>query len=419
VFTLNRQETLPPTESKKPGFFYGYIIVLAGFVILGASAGGFYTFGVFLKPVSAEFGWTRAVTSGAYSLSFLLCGVGGAVMGGLNDRFGPRMLMTASGFFLGLGFLLMSQLTAIWQLYLYYGVMVAIGISTLPPIMSTVARWFVKRRGLMTGIAYSGVGTGTIIMPPMARWLISTYDWRTSYIIMGIIILVFIILAAQFLKRDPAKIGQVPYGESEVKQRSLVAESEGLTSQQAIHTKQFWILCAIYCCYGFFVQATFVHIVPHATDIGISAISAASILSIIGGLSIFGRIGAGSASDRIGSKRALIIVFSLMLAALFWLQLAKELWGLYLFAVVFGFSYGGMAVQQSPITAESFGLRAHGAILGMILFSVTVGGAIGPLLAGRIFDVTSSYQQAFLICGVVGIAGLILTSLLKPIRREG
>jgi MFS family permease len=382
--------------------------------------GTFYSFGIFFEPVIMEFGWTRAVISGAFSLSFFLHGLLSIVVGKLNDRFGPRMVMVACGFLLGLGYLLMSRVGAIWQLYLFYGVLIGIGMSAaILPLVSTVARWFAKRRGLMTGIVVSGIGLGTIIMPPVASRLISIYGWQTSYIIVGIIALVLIISAAQFLRRDPGQIGQLPYGENEVKEPGSNLEATGFTLQQAIHTRQLWMNCAIFLCFGLGVQTIIVHIVIHATGLGISAIIAANILAVIGGSSIIGRITLGSASDRIGSKLAIMIGSLLMSAALLWLPLAKEVWMLYLFAVVFGFAYGGMVPLGSLSIAELFGLHSHGVILGIQSFILTIGGAIGPVLAGRIFDITGSYYLAFLISATLSVLATLLTTLLRPISKEG
>ena len=270
----------------------------------------------------------------------------------------------------------------------------------------------------MTGIVLSGIGAGIIIMPPVANQLISGYGWRTSYIITGIITLVLVIVAAQFLKRDPGQTGQLPYGVDEVKAESLDSGDRGFSLQETIRTRRFWMLCTLFFCFGFGIHTMLVHIVPHAIDIGISAVSAASILSVIGGLSIAGRIGMGSASDRIGNKPALIISVILLSVAFFWLQSAKELWMLYLFAVVFGVAYGGQTVLQSPIVADLFGLRAHGTVLGVIVFGVTLGGAIGPLMAGRIFDITGSYQPAFLISLTLSVIALILMFFLRPSSNE-
>ncbi|MFC2017287.1 MFS transporter, partial [Chloroflexota bacterium] len=370
-------------ENVKPKFFYGYIVVLAGFLIMMIIFGMNYSFGVFFKPLLTEFGWTRAETSGAFSLCMVLHGLLAIVTGRLNDRLGPRIVVTASAFFLGVGYLLISQISAIWQLYLFYGVMISIGMSGgFVPLVSTGARWFVKRRGLMTGIIVSGVGLGTMIMPPVANWLISSYSWRISYIVIGGIALALIILAAQFLRRDPTQMGQLPYGADEVKEEGLNLEVGGFSLREAIGTRQFWMLSVIFLCFGFFIQAIMVHIVPHAIDTGISAASAASILIIIGGLSLAGRVIMGGCGDRIGSKSAAIICFILIVIALSWVVAAKGVWMLYPFAIIFGFGYGGLVALQSLMVADLFGMRAHGVILGANAFISTIGAAIGPLLTG-------------------------------------
>lgn len=406
--------------TKKPQFFYGYVVVLAAFFIMVLMYGTLYTFGVFFKPLSTEFGWTSAVTSGAYSLAVILMGVSGIVMGRLTDRFGSRIVMTFCGFFFGLGYLLMSQVSAIWQLYLFYGVAVGIGMGgAFVPMLSTVARWFVKRRGMMTGFVVAGIGIGTIIFPPVANWLISSYGWRTSYIIIGIIALVFIILAAQFLRRDPRQIGQLPYGENEAREEDLNLPATGFSVREAIGTGQFWMLFGTFFCLGFCLNTIMVHVVPHATELGISATIAAGILAVIGGLSIVGRIVVGSVADRMGNKLPLIIDFVLISGVLFWLVAAKELWMLYLFAIIFGFAYGGVVTLESPLVAELFGLSSHGAILGIAAFGFTVGGAIGPVLAGRLFDIMGSYQVDFLVCAVIAVIACILAFLLRPSSREG
>lgn len=380
-----------------------------------------YTFGVFFKPLAGEFGWTRALTSGAFSLQMILHGLFYIATGRLNDRFGPRVVMSGCGLLLGVGYLLMSQISDIWHLYLFYGVIIAIGMSGgFVPLSSTVARWFVKRKGVMIGIAVAGIGVGTMIMPPVASWLISNYGWRTSYAVMGLTVLVIAISAAQFLRRDPAQMRLLPYGQSEVQEESSNLEVGGLSLQEAMYTRQFWLLCVAYFSFGVFLQAIMVHIVPHATELGISPIAAANIFAAIGGLGIVGRIVMGSASDRIGSRPALIICFVLLTAALAWLLVARELWVLHLFAIVFGFGYGGMSALMPPTVVELFGLRSHGVVLGVITFITTAGGAIGSLMAGSVFDITGSYRVAFLICAALSIIGIILSALLRlPSSRGG
>ena len=408
------------TDNTKPNFFYGYIIVLAGFIIMMIAWGAFYTFGIFFKPLLTEFGWTRTIISGAFSLCSVLLGILAIVIGRLNDRFGPRLVVTVCGFLLGLGYLLMSQVSTIWQLYLFYGVIIGVGMGgTFVPLASTIARWFVRRRGTMTGIASAGIAAGIMIMPPVANWLISSYDWRTAYIIIGITVSVFIIGLAQFLKRDPGQKGEVPYGESELKAESLNMPTGGFSFREALYTRPLWLLLAAYLFYGFWLNSIMVHIVPHATELGISATSAANILAIIGGVSFVGRIIMGGASDRMGNRLVFTISFVVVSIALFWLQLAREAWMLYLFAAIIAFGYSGCAALISPIVAELFGLGSHGVLLGITNFAYASGGAVGPIVVGRIFDITGSYQSAFLVSAVVSVIGLIITLFLRPTQGQG
>jgi len=408
------------TGDNKNKLFYGYIVVAAALLIVIIAHGAQYTFGIFFNPILTEFGWTKAVTSGAFSLYLVLWGVLGIFVGRLNDSFGPRIVMTVCGFFLGLGYLLMSQVSAIWQLYLFYGVIIAIGMSgAWVPLISTVPRWFVKRRGMMTGIVTSGSGIGTILLSLVASRLISDHGWRLSYIIVGSGVLVLLMLAAQFLRRDPHQVGQLSYGGSEVKEASLNLPAGGFCFREAIGTRAFWMVCAVFFCFGLNLYTIMVHIVPHAIELGISPIVAASIIAIIGGVNTAGRIGIGSAGDIIGNKRCLIISFILLVAALLWVMGAKEVWMFYLFAVIFGFGYGGLAALMSLVPAELFGLRSLGTIVGTVMCSFTIGGAIGPVLAGRIFDMTGSYNPAFLTCAAVGITGIILSALLRPASGQG
>lgn len=406
-------------KNRKPKIFYGYIIVAVAFLIMLVFAGALYSFGIFLKPLATEFGWTRATTSGAYSIAMVLMGLLGIVTGRFNDRFGPRLVVAASGFLVGIGYLLMSQISAVWQLYLVYGVIAGAGFSGFfTPLNSTLVRWFVKRRGMMTGILVSGVGIGTIIIPLLANWLISIYDWRNAYIIIGIITLVLIISASQFLKRDPYQIGQLPYGADEITGGSSNLPDQGFSFQEAIRTRQFWLLTMLLVSFGFCLHAVMVHIAPHTTDLGIPAPTAASFLAIIGGASVVGRLIMGAAIDRIGNRPAFIIGFIIMMGTLLWIAVVKDVWMFYLFAVIFGFAYGSMISVESPMTAELFGIREHGVILGAVSAGLPLGGTIGPVLTGGIFDITKSYTPAFLVCAAIALIGLILTLLIRPIGKE-
>jgi MFS family permease len=401
------------TEDSRARFFYGYVVVAVAFLIMFIMWGAYYSFGIFFEPLLDEFGWTRAMTSGAFSLSFVLTGILGVFAGRLTDRLGPRMVLTVTGFFLGLG----STTSALWQLYLFYGFIEALGMSSsVIPLQSTVARWFAKRRGMMNAVVVSGIGVGMLVIPLVASWLISAYGWRYSYIVVGVTALVTIMLAAQFLRRDPSKMGLRPYGESEIGP-SVELFQAGFTLPEALRSPQLWLLSVATLCFTMAEGTVMVHIVPHAVSLNIQPTSAAFIIAIIGPVSIGGRLLAGSTADRIGNKMAWLSSLTMMTLSLFWLLAADKLWMLYLFAVVFGVGYGGLSVLISPMVAEYFGLSSHGVIMGVvIMFGGTAGMAIGPVIAGHIFDVTGSYHLAFIIYAAVSVIGLILTSLLKPTR---
>jgi MFS family permease len=405
--------------STAPAPFYGYTIVAAASFIMVLVFAVHYAFGVFFKPVLTAFGWTRAMTAGAFSLVWVTQGVVSVVMGGLNDRFGPRMVLTACGTLIGAGFLLMSQISAIWQLYLFYGVVVGAGLGgTFVPLTSTTAKWFVARRGMMTGIVTAGVGVGALLGPPIANWLIGVYDWRRSYAILGSVVLVGVVLAAQLLKRDPAQVGGTPYAGTGRKDDAVKMVTSGLSLGEAIASRQFRLVVAAFFCYGFGLQVIMLHLAPHATDLGLSAASAATILATVGGASVIGKVVLGSLADRIGNKRVYLVSFALMVASLLWLLPVREAWALYLFAVAFGLAYGGLATAHSPLVAWLFGMRQHGLIFGASFNGWTLGCAIGPIVAGYLFDVTRSYQTAFVICAVASTIGLILTVPLDPVSPE-
>jgi MFS family permease len=405
-------------DTTQRGFFYGYIVIFASFCIFMVMYGTRFVFGIFFKPMLTEFGWTRALISGALSLSLLVQGSLAIVMGGLNDRLGPRVVLTLCGFLLGLGCLLMSQIRTLWHIYLFYGVIIGLGMSgVLVPVLSTIARWFIKRRNVMTGIALTGIGLGSLLAPPVANRLIAMYDWRVSYCILGCLVLVVGVLAAQLLKRDPTRVGEVPYGGDDVGKERTQGGNKGLSLREAAHTRQFWMLCSIFALLGFCYFSIVVHIVPHITDLGISATRGAKILAALGGASIVGNV-LGGAADRIGNKKVCIIGLILASAMLFWLVSITEAWMFYLFVGVFGIGYGVCITSESPLVAWLFGVRSHGVLLGTIAFGFTIGAALGPLLTGYIFDVTGSYQAAFVTFAVLNVFALLLMALIRPIGRK-
>jgi len=393
--------------------FYGYTIVGASFLMQGACVGAMISYGVFFKHLQGDFGWSRAFISGASSLLLLVMGALGILFGRLNDRLGPRQILLLSGLSLCAGYVLMSRMSAPWQLYLFYGLFVGAGMSTHDVVtLSTVARWFRQRRGLMTGIVKAGTGTGQFLVPLVSSSLIAVVGWRNTYAVIGIAVLLVYVVASRLMRRSPEEMGLKPYGDAGEDSRS--GPASGLLLSEAVRTSQFWWTCLSYFCVIFCAMTILIHIAPHASDIGMSEGGAAAVVSTIGAVSVVGRMTMGATSDRIGSRKAFLVCFAVLIAALLWLQIASRAWMLFAFAVVYGFAHGGFYTVLSPTVAELFGLRAHGAIFGIVYFWGTLGGAVGPVVAGRVFDVRQSYEVAFWLLVGLALVGLVLMLRVRP-----
>ena len=398
-------------------FYYGYRIVAATSIIQMMYLGCVFTFGVFFPEFEAEFGWSRATISGASSLMFLMMGVLVIVMGRVYDTLGPRVLLTVATAVFAMGYLLMYRMTTIWELYLFYGLLGGLGMGAHDVVtLSTVARWFIRHRGLMSGIVKAGAGIGQVLIPLAAAVLVSIYGWRQACLLIGVVTLVIMVLAAQVVRRDPAELGLRPLGDEKRPDLESGAGEGGLTFQQAATTRPFWILCLAKLSDFFCLLTIMTHIIPHGIDQGLAPATAVAVLSLIGGCSILGRILLGSAFDRIGAKRSLGICFLVLLVTLTLLQVSTDPRLLFVFAPIYGIAHGGFFAIASPSVAHYFGMRSHGTIFGFVLFFGTLGGTVGPLLSGRIFDVTGSYDIAFMILIGFAIFGLLLTAALRPVK---
>ena len=421
----DREESSTLTRAVKPGFFYGYVITAAVFVMV-LVRGGIYisTFGVFFKPVLTEFRWTRAEATLGFSLSWMVQGTLAIFMGWLTDRMGPRAVVMVFGSFLGITYLLLSQVNTLWQFQLYYALAGAVGLSALiAPPMSTIARWFVKKRSLMTGIAQAGIGVGGLIFTPLAGWLIMTCGWRSTYVILGIIMLAGIIISGLFLRRDPKEMGQLPDGISEITEPETKRQSPGLQAvevslREAIHTSQFWMIAGLFFSFGFCRTTFMTHIAAHVQDLGFSLSDGANILAAITGASIIGRIGMGRVADIVGNRRAFMMSFAATAITLVWALATSDLWGLYLFALVFGFGWGAQAVLRFAVTSEVFGLVSLGLRMGVFILIESAAATIGSYFAGYIFDTVGNYNPIFGMGIAISVTGIILAWLLKPAIKE-
>jgi MFS family permease len=412
----------PEPTKGKTGFFYGYIILGAALTMWIMCWGSQQTYGIFLKSVSADLVLNRTLVSGALTLSRITSALMGAVTGRLTDRFDPRLVFTIGGVFMGVGYCLMNQLGSTWQLYLFIGILVGIGNSVVgPSLMSTVTRWFARRRGLAIGIVSTGAGIGGAVFAPLSAWLIQDYGWRYAYLIIGIACLTLMVIAGLVIKRVPHSEGQQSQGEKTASARSVnkpggSIAAKGISLGEAMHSPSLWIFCCILLCFGLNRGIT-VHIAPHVTDIGFSLTTASTIIAINSGVSIAGRLIMGQLADMIGGRRCIIIGFVLMPVAFLILLSFHEIWALYLFAILFGLSWGGLAVLRFSTASELFGTASLGAIMGIVEIFAYAGSSASPVLGGALFDSFGSYNLTFIIFAIVGAIGLVFSLLLRPSKK--
>lgn len=401
--------------------FYGWVIVAVALIILSTLIGIRFSFGVFFKSLEVEFGITRAATSSIYSVYTLFTAVFAIIGGWALDRYGPKLVVGAMGFFTGLSLLITSQATSLLQVFLSYSLILSIGTGgSLIVLMSVVSRWFYKKRGFAIGIAMSGTGLGTLVMAPFAAYMISNLGWRMSYVTLGIIAWIVVISLAMLLRRDPREVGALPDGARSTASKTEARGGEnnyrmtGLSLRQALVTRSFWFILAVFSLYALCLSLILTHIVPRATDTGISNVRASTIVSLMAGFQIVSRLFIGRISDIVGRKMPAVVCGLFGAVALIWLIWSNNLWMFYLFAVLFGLSWGGIGVTTIAMVGDIFGERNIGTIMGTIDVGFALGSAVGAALGGLIFDATNSYTFAF----VIGAAAMLVLALLVTLVRH-
>ncbi|MGI9523484.1 MAG: MFS transporter [Hyphomicrobiaceae bacterium] len=374
---------------------------LTQFVVIGL----LFSYSLFFKTFEDEFGWSRTTLSAAASIAFVVMGLLASFVGHLGDRFGPGPLLATTGLAFGLGFALISQVSEPWHLYVIFGIFIGLGMSTHDVVtLSAVARCFEKRRGAITGVVKTGTAAGQMVLPLVAALLIAGAGWRSAALILGIGAACILLLGGLLMS---GPVSSVAAGSS------IVAPMSGLRS--VLKSRVFWTLCAIQFLFLPSLVTVPLHLPVHGMDLGMSAPTAAMLLAAIAGASVVGRLTIGAFADRIGGKRGFVLCFLPLLASLLALLAIDSPRLLFAAAVVYGIGHGGLFTVVAPTVAEFFGTRAVGAIFGAIVFFGTIGGATGPILAGRVFDVSGSYTHAIAMLAGMAALGLILVlTLPKP-----
>jgi MFS family permease len=381
----------------RPDVFYGWWVVAGVFAVLFMGFGAAYTFGSFFHSLHDEFGASRREVSLVFSLTAFLYFALGAVSGPLADCLGPRRVIAVGGLLIGAGLLLAAMTENLWQVYLTYSLGVGLGVGVVyVPSVSVVQRWFVRQRGFASGLAVAGIGLGTLVLPPIATQLVAAFGWRWAYALLGVSALAVMIPAALLIEQTPAARGLTPDGDPPSSGGAAAAVS-GAALREALQSATFWWLYVALLMTSLGLFMPFVHLVPYATDNGVSAFTASLILGMIGAGSTFGRLALGGVADRLGRRQSLAGAFLLMACMLVWWLMSTSVWALLLFATLFGLGYGGIVALLPALTTDYFGVRQAGAIIGWLYTSAAIGSLLGPTLAGIAFDWYHSYALPILL----------------------
>ena len=407
------------------GLYWGWYVVGGAFLVTAINYGARYSFGIFINPLALEFDWSRSIISGAASLMMISYGVGGIFIGPLLDRTAPRTMIMIGVAVVAAGLILTSFITSAWQFYLIYGILCGLGASCFGVVVcnSSVGKWFIKNRGLAIGIASMGIGFGTMVSAPLAGYVVSKYGWRAGFISLGIIILLigesmaFLIMG----KTKPEDYGILPDG---AQPQPNTEATEGVLLPQAgslgpvLIDSRFWILAGAFCMAVSAEMMVFVHQVAYAIDNGIDEVTAAASVGLVGVASIPGRVFFGWLSDRLKDpKHSAALGFLFMVVGVYVLMDARTPAILYVYAMLFGFGYGSMAPMMPVLLADRFGRHVLGASYGMLTFFITIGGGLGPLLGGMIYDHFGDYDVAWKL-GFTAISASTVLILLMKRRAE-
>jgi MFS family permease len=406
---------------------YGWYIVAASFMILCFNAGARYAFGVMFKPIIKEFGWGRGEVSLVFFVNMVIFAVSLLIVGKIYDRYGPKWVVIISTIFISSGFILTSFIHSIGQFFFSYGVLAAFGIAgTAVPLMATLtSKWFDKWRGFAVSLSVSGNSIGQFALVPLFSFFALNYGWRSSYLYIGIIMLVVNILLALFvIKGDPRHFGLKPYGFVEAKEGddgrqpsvSSTGSSMDMGIKQAMKTSAFWFFAIVmFICGGGDYFAT-IHLIPLATDYGISPMTAGNMLALYGLMSLAGVLIAGPVADLIGSKIPIILTFVLRVLLFVMLIQYKNEVSFYVFAFAFGFTHLITAPLTPILIGKLYGFTYLGMLTGFINTVHFLGAGFWPYIAGVIFDKTGSYQLAFILSAIMAFAAVVAMLLVKERR---
>jgi MFS family permease len=414
-------------QTPKSSIFYGWYVLGASFLILFLSSGARFTIGVMIKPMIAEFGWSRSAISFAVFLNMAVYAISVIAVGKLYDRYGPKWVIVTSSILFSAGTMLMSAMTSLWQFLVLYGFLSAAGLggTTVPLFAALMSKWFEKRRGLAISLGLSGNCFGQFALIPLFTYMLVEYGWRLCNLSIGLAsFFVNIALALLVIKGDPETFGLEPYGHAPIQQG---AENGGpdagakhtpdLGLGEAMKTYSFWLFVVVMfvCGSGDFMVTT--HLVPLVTDHGISTTTGGHMLAWFGLLSLGGILVAGPASDLIGDKIPIALTFFLRVFLFLLILKYQGLVSFYVFSLAFGFTFLVTAPLTPTLVGRLYGFSHVGVISGFITTIHHFGGGLWAYLAGVLYDRTGNYDLVFELSAFMALVAVVCALLIKQVRH--
>jgi sugar phosphate permease len=401
------------------GIHYGWVIAAVSFLTLITAAGFRSTVGVLIVPLQEEFGWSRATISAAVAINLVLYGLGGPFAAGLYDRFGIRRVIVIALGTIAISSTLTTQMHAPWQLDVLWGVANGLATGAIGVTLAAVIanRWFVERRGLVTGMLTASNATGQLVFLPLLGWIVSSQGWRSAALTVSIVALAFTLpLVALLLRDSPAEVGLRPFGAVAddppiVQQNAFGAAIRGLVS--ASRSSTFWLLSgSFFICGATTYGLIGTHLIPASIDHGMSAVTAASLLAVIGVFDFVGTLGSGWLTDRFDPRRLLFWYYGLRGLSLLALPfvIGSSNLGLLAFLVFYGLDWVATVPPTIAITAQTFGRANVGIVFGWVLGAHQLGAAVAAWGAGAARTWFGDYQAAFVTGGLLSLlaSGLVV-----------
>ena len=404
---------------KRLPFYYGWVIFVITFLIYMFMYSLRYSVGIFFEPIRNEFGWTNAMTASGVSIFFWVYALSAPIVGQLARKIGVRKTVLLGGFLLGGGGIIVSQIKALWQLYLGWGIIASMGSASLYIVPTMVlSKFFYKKRGSTVGWSSVGVSAGQALIIPQIARIIPVWGWRTSMLFLGsLVVCTTSVIGYLFLREDPEELGLYPDGADEPPKQIVEGYvSKDWAPRMATDTTSFRLVALSY----FFAMGTIVSmltfVVPHMINIGIPPIEASGAFGVIGVMSATGSFLFGFFSDRYGRKWTIVVTTGLIAVA-FWVAtvIPADLTLLYAWAVLYGLSYGGAPEQYAAIVTDYFGTTHNTVLFGLVTLAGGIGGGLLPLIGGWLVDRTGNYYATLLFLGVgMGIASILAFLFKEP-----